>query len=397
MSIRSAMAPRRVARLAHMAPSQIREMMRVATQKGAINLAQGRPDFQPAPEILNAAIAAMQDGHNQYSMTWGIPELRAAVAHLLRTRYGVVHDPETDITIGCGVTEVMMAVILATIEDGDEAVIIEPAHENYAPAIRLAGGVPRYVSLVAPDFELDLDQMAAVVNDRTRLIIVNTPHNPTGRVFNRAQLTRIGEIAAQHDAWILTDEIYDYLTYDGSEHVAPASLPGMAERTITTGGISKIHSVTGWRLGYVAAPTAIATDIRTVHDYLTICAPTPLQHAAVVAMGMPDSYFQGLVVDYQRRRDRMMEILARTGFVTRAPKGAYYAMASYEAWGFAGNSQAFAKHLIDDAGIATVPGTAFYPGRTELGERLVRFAFAKTMETLDEVESRLIASFGRRA
>lgn len=388
---------KKVARLGHMAPSQIREMMRLATQRGAINLAQGRPDFQPAPEILAAAIAAMQDGHNQYSMTWGIPELRAAVARMLSTRYGIAHDPETDITIGCGVTEVMMAVIMATIEAGDEAVIIEPAHENYAPAIRLAGGTPKFVSLIAPDFDFDFDQLSAVVNEKTRLIIINTPHNPTGRVLTRAQLERIGEIAARYDSWILTDEIYDYLTYDGLEHVAPASLASIKARAITTGGISKIHSVTGWRLGYVAAPTAIAADIRTVHDYLTICAPTPLQHAAVVAMQMPDRYFEELRVDYQARRDRMMQILSRTGFVARAPEGAYYALASYEAWNFDGNSHAFVRYLIDEAGVATVPGTAFYQGRTELGQNLIRFAFAKTMETLDEVETRLTAAFARRA
>jgi len=380
-----------------MAPSQIREMMRIATEKGAINLAQGRPDFQPAPEILAAAIAAMQDGHNQYSQTWGIPTLRAAVADLLSRRYGIAHDPETDITITCGVTEAMMAVILATVDVGDEAVVIEPAHENYAPEIRLAGGVPRFVSLTAPDFELDLDQLAAVVNDKTRLIIVNTPHNPSGRVLTRAQLERIGVIAAQHDCWILTDEIYDYLTYDGLTHVAPASLPGLASRTITAGGISKIHSVTGWRLGYVAAPTPLASDIRTVHDYLTICAPTPLQHAAVVAMQMPDDYFDGLRADYQLRRDRMMGILKAAGFHARSPEGAYYVLASYEAWKFDGDSAAFTRYLIDEAGIATVPGTAFYPGRTALGENLIRFAFAKTMETLDEVERRLTACFERRA
>lgn len=391
------MNPRRVARLREMAPSQIREMMRVATEKGAINLAQGRPDFQPAPEILAAAIAAMQDGHNQYSQTWGIPTLRAAVADLLSRRYGITHDPEADITITCGVTEAMMAVILATVDVGDEAVVIEPAHENYAPEIRLAGGVPRFVSLTAPDFELDLGQLAEVVNDKTRLIIVNTPHNPSGRVLTRAQLERIGAIAAQHDCWILTDEIYDYLTYDGLAHIAPASLPGLASRTITAGGISKIHSVTGWRLGYVAAPTSIASDIRTVHDYLTICAPTPLQHAAVVAMQMPDAYFDGLRSDYQLRRDRMMGILKAAGFHARSPEGAYYVLASYEAWKFEGDSPAFTRYLIDEAGIATVPGTAFYPGRTELGENLIRFAFAKTMDTLDEVETRLVSCFQRRS
>jgi len=329
-------------------------------------------------------------------MTWGIPELRVAVANMLSTRYAIEHDPETDITITCGVTEAMMAVIMATVEPGDEAVVIEPAHENYAPAIRLAGGVPRFVSLIAPDFELHLDELAAVVGPKTRLIIVNTPHNPTGRVLTREQLERIGEIAAENDSWILTDEIYDYLTYDGVEHVAPASIPALAQRSITCGGISKIHSVTGWRLGYVAAPTELATDIRTVHDYLTICAPTPLQHAAVVAMNMPESYFTELRAGYQARRDRMMDILSRTGFHARSPQAAYYALASYEAWGFKGDSREFVRYLIDEAGIATVPGTAFYPGRTGLGDHLIRFAFAKTMDTLDEVDERLTACFQRR-
>jgi len=381
------------ARLKTLAPSQIRDMMRLAGEVGAINMAQGRPDFAAADAVKDAAIAAIEADLNQYSVTWGVRELREAVARSLAERFGLAADPEEEVTITCGVTEAMCATVLATVDPGDEVVVIEPAHENYVPAVHFAGGTPRYVALRPPEFALDLDALAAVLGPRTRLVILNTPHNPSGRVFTREELTAIGDLLARHDAILLTDEIYDHLVYDGREHVAPATLPGLAERTITTGGISKIHAVTGWRLGYVVAPPPLTAAVRTVHDFLTICAPTPFQHAAVTALGLPPAHFERIRADYQERRDHMLRVLERGGLAARPPEGAYYVMADFEPWGFEGSAEDFTRHLITEVGVAVVPGPAFYPGHPEVGARLVRFAFAKTADTLDEVGRRLERGF----
>lgn len=383
-------------RLASLAPSQIREMMRLAGEVGAINMAQGRPDFAAADAIKEAAVDAIRADHNQYTITWGLPELRRAVAAMVARRFDIEADPDVEVTITCGVTEAMVATLLALVDPGDEVVILEPAHENYVPAVAFAGGTARYVGLRFPDFRFDPAALAAVMSERTKVVIVNSPSNPMGRVFSRDELEAIVKLAREHDAVVLTDEIYDYLTYDGAEHVALASLSGARGRTVMTGGISKIHAVTGWRLGFVVAPPELSAAIRTVHDYLTICAPTPFQHAALTAMAMPDSYFESLRAQYQGRRDRMMQILANTGFVARPPAGAYYAMASYEAWRFAGSAEEFVRHLITDVGIAVVPGPSFYPGHPELGADLIRFSFAKTPETLDEVERRLARGISRQ-
>jgi len=367
--------------------------MRLAGEVGAINMAQGRPDFAAAEVIKEAAVEAIRADHNQYTITWGLPELRRAVSDMVDRRFDIESDPAEEITITCGVTEAMVATLLALVDPGDEVVIIEPAHENYLPAVTFAGGTPRFVGLRFPDFHFEPSMLAEVMSERTKVVIVNSPSNPMGRVFSRDELAAIVELAEQHDAVVLTDEIYDYLTYDGAEHVALASLPGARNRTVMTGGISKIHAVTGWRLGFVIAKPELSAAIRTVHDYLTICAPTPFQHAALTAMAMPDSYFETLRAQYRARRDRMMGILQSTGFEARPPAGAYYAMASYAAWHFEGSAEDFVRHLISDVGIAVVPGTSFYPGHPELGADLIRFSFAKTPETLDEVERRLAAGF----
>jgi aspartate/methionine/tyrosine aminotransferase len=383
-------------RLDAIAPSQIREMMRLAQEVGAINMAQGRPDFAADAAVKRAAIEAIEADHNQYTITWGLPALRQAVGHMLARRFGIEADPESEITITCGVTEAMVAAMLALVDPGDEVVIIEPAHENYLPAVAFAGGTPRYVGLEFPEFELDVASLERVMSSRTRVVVVNSPSNPMGRVFTSTELASLVEVAERHDAVVLTDEIYDYLTYDGAEHVCLAALPGARERTVLAGGISKIHAVTGWRLGFVVAPRPISAAIRTVHDYLTICAPTPFQHAGVRALGMPDSYFDALREKYRVRRDRMMEVLASSGFVGRPPKGAYYVMASYEAWEWRDSAEAFVEHLITECGVAVVPGPSFYPGHPELGAGLVRFSFAKELDTLDEVERRLSRGLARR-
>jgi len=383
-------------RLAHLKPSQIRENMRIAAEVGAINMAQGRPDFPAADVVKRAAIEAIEADHNQYSVTWGVPALRRAVAEMLGRLYGLDVDPERETTITCGVTEAMCDALMATVQPGDDVLVIEPAHENYVPAIHFCGATPRFLPLRAPDFRLEADALEAALTDRTRVVIVNTPHNPSGRVFGRDELEVLAEACRRRDLLLLTDEIYDRLTFDGREHVPPATLPGMAERTMTTGGISKIHCVTGWRLGYVVAPAAITDAIRVVHDYTTICAPSPLQHAAIVALQQPPAYFDELRARFDDRRARMMEILGDAGFRAKAPEGAYYVMADFADWDFEGDAAAFTRHLITEVGVATVPGPAFYLGNPHLGERLVRFAFAKTAETLDAVHERLAKGFASR-
>jgi len=375
--------------------SQIRGNMRLAEEVGAINLAQGRPDFPTAPEVKRAAMEAIQNDHNQYSVTWGVPALREAVASMLKARFGVAFDPEREVTITCGVTEGIVAALLATLDPGDQALIIEPAHENYVPAVRFAGGEPIFLSLAAP-YRLDRETLERAVTPRTRVLIVNTPHNPTGRVLDAEETRAIAEVVDRHGLYLITDEIYDHLTYDGRPHLAPVAQPRIAHRTISCGGISKIYAVTGWRLGYLAAPPAISEAIRTVHDYLTICAPTPLQYGALAALSLPPGYYEDLRADFTERRRTMLEILRKTGFDPFEPEGAYYVMSDFGQWGFEDGADAFTRMLIERAGVAGVAGTAFYYARPELGRRLIRFSFAKTLDTLREVGDRLAKAFAQR-
>lgn len=385
----------RPTRLQHLAPSQIRENMRLAAEVGAINLAQGRPDFPTAPALKRAATQAIADNHNQYSVTWGVAELRQAVASSLAERFGLNIDPETDLTITCGVTEAIVAAMLALVEPGDEVILLEPAHENYMPAVRFAGGVPRYLTLRPPTFELPLDELKQLIGSKTKALILNTPHNPSGRVFSRQELTGLLELTEKHGVYVITDEIYDRLVYPPHEHVCPASIASDPSLLVTTGGISKIYAVTGWRLGYLAAPSKVSAAVRTVHDYLTICAPTPFQHAALEALGFPPSYYSRIVDDFQRRRTRMLDALRSSGFESYTPEGAYYVLASFDGWEHDGDSSSFTRRLITDAKVAVVPGEAFYLGTPEVGRNLVRFAFAKTLDVLDDVAGRLARAYAR--
>jgi len=387
---------RNIVRLRGLGQSQIREMMRLALDVGAIDMAQGKPDFPAPAEVKRSAIKAIQEDKNQYTVTWGLRELRESIAAMMKRRFSLSANPETDVTITVGVTEAIVAAILATIEPDDEVVIIEPAHENYVPAVRFAGGVPVFVALQLPDFRLEPETLQAAISSRTRAILVNTPQNPTGRVFTREELEEVAQVAVAQNLLVITDEIYDRILYDGRKHTAPATLDGMAERTISIGGISKAYAVTGWRLGYVVAPPELSAAIRTVHDYLVICAPTPFQHAGLTALAQPESYYEQVRAEYHQRRKRMLSILHQTGFSALPPEGAYYVLADFTAWEFAGDAEAFTRYLITEVGVAVVPGTAFYYSDPALGSRLVRFAFAKRPETFAEVERRLRTGFFRR-
>ena len=366
--------------------SVIREMSRVAAQHGAINLAQGFPDFpMPAP-MKDAACAAIHGDLNQYAVTWGSPPLRLAIAEKYRRWYEMPVDPETEVTVTCGATEAMAAVFLALVDPGDEVIIFEPYYENYGPDAILADAKPVFVPLLAPDWRIDEARLRAAFTSKTKAIIVNTPHNPTGRVFTREEIGLIAELCVAHDAYAITDEIYEHIRYAGNHHPI-ATWPGMRERTITVSGLSKTFSCTGWRLGYAIAPEDETRAIRKVHDFLTVGAPAPLQAAGAVGMAFDADYYNHLALDYRARRDLLCGALAEAGFTFAVPEGAYYVLAGFSAISELGDVE-FAKWLASEVGVVPVPGSSFYHKRA-LGRGLVRFAFCKRLETLERAAERL--------
>ena len=374
-------------RTAHFTESVIREMTRLSNQHGGLNLSQGFPDF-PAPAVVKeAACAAIQDDINQYAVTWGAPVMRQAVADAFTGRYGVSVDPDQQVTVCCGATEAMMSTMLATINPGEEVVVFEPFYENYGPDALLSGAVPRYVTLHEPDWTFDPDDLGAVFSNRTKAIIITSPNNPTGKVFSRDELEVIARLCQQWGVLAITDEIYEHIIYDQVEHIPMASVDGMADRTITINSLSKTYSVTGWRVGWAIAPPSLADAIRKVHDFLTVGAAAPLQQAGAVALALPESYYIELARSYQRRRDMLLDILERHGFVCYHPRGAYYIMTDIAHFG-ATDDVAFARQLITDVGVASVPGSSCYHEPT-LGNTKVRVCFCKRDETLLEADTRL--------
>ncbi len=363
--------------------SVIREMTRLNLAKHgperAINFAQGFPDWLPSPEILAAAHQAIDDGYNQYATTWGAPPLRQALAAKYSRAWGREVDPEAEVTVTCGSTESMMAAMLTVINPGDEVIIFEPYYENYGPDSILSGARARLVPLRRPDWSFDPDELRAAFGPRTKAIIVNTPNNPTGKVYSRAELELIASLCLEFDVIAITDEIYEHMVYEG-EHVSLATLPDMAERTITISGASKTYSVTGWRIGWLVSPPAISRGIRQVHDFLTVGAPHPLQIAVAAAVQLPESYYDALLEEYRERRDTMVAGLDRLGFEVTAPQGAYYVMAGITRFG-TDDDVAFAHRMIDEVAVATVPGSSFFR-EPELGRGYVRFSFPKRLETI---------------
>ena len=363
-------------------------MTRQAMAKGAINLAQGFPDFA-APAILkHAATDAIEADINQYSVTWGAKPFREAIAAKYRRTYEMDYDPEQEITVCCGATEGMVATLLAVLNPGDEVVLFEPFYENYGPDTQLCGAETRYVTLHAPDWHFDPDELRRAFNPRTRAIIVNSPNNPTGKVFTGAELEQIAALCQEFDALAITDEIYEHILYDGAVHVPIASLPGMRDRSVLVNSMSKTYSVTGWRVGWVLAPPDLSNSIRKVHDFLTVGAAAPLQAAGVVALGLPDEYYQGLGAEYAKRRDHIVSSLESAGFHCFRPHGAYYVMTDVSGFGFE-DDMAFVRHLIDRVGIAAVPGSSFYALDLR-GCQQVRFCFCKKYETLESARHKLV-------
>ena len=346
----------------------------------AVNFAQGFPDFPTDPRIVEAAAKAMRDGFNQYATTWGAPQLRKAIARKQSMAWGREVDPESEVTVSCGATEAMIAAMLAAVDPGDEVVIFEPFYENYGPDCIISGAIPRYVTLRAPGWSFDPDELRRAFTGKTRAIVINTPHNPTGKVFSRAELELIAELCIEHGAIAITDEIYEHLVYHG-EHLSIATLPGMADRTVTISGASKTYSVTGWRVGWLIAPPSLTSGIRKVHDFLTVGAAHPLQIAIAAALELSPPFYVELLGDYRERRDAIVLGLQECGFEATAPDGAYYVMAGIAAFGF-DDDTAMARHLIEKVGVATVPGSSFFHDSSE-GRGHLRFSFPKRIETIE--------------
>ena len=372
--------------------SVIREMTRQATLHGAVNLAQGFPDFSAPEEIKKIAAEAIHADINQYAITWGAKDLRDAIARQMKIWQGLEIDPETEITVCCGATEAMLSSLLAVCDPGDEIVIFEPFYENYGPDAILAAATPRFVTLHPPEkddgkWSFDEQELRAAFTAKTKAIILNTPHNPLGKVFSREELEIIRDLCVEFNVLAVTDEIYEHILYDGRKHISIATLDGMRDRTITINGISKTYSVTGWRVGWAVAAPPITAAIRKVHDFVTVGAPAPLQEAGAVALSLPESYYQQLAEGYRRRRDILLPALRQAGFRAYTPRGAYYIMTDISAFGFS-DDVTFAQYLVKDAGIACVPGSSFYQDPRK-GARQVRFAFCKTLKTLDKAASRL--------
>ncbi len=383
--------------------SVIREMSREAAKYNAVNLGQGFPDF-PAPfDVKEKAMEAIAADHNQYAITWGVKSFRDAIAAKTKRFLGLDVDPESEITVTCGSTEGMIAGMLACIDEGEEVVLFEPFYENYAPDVILSDAKPVHVPLYQTaegDWYFEKDELRAAFNERTKAIIICTPNNPTGKVFSRDELEFIADLCKEFDALVFTDEIYEHIIYrekreagqmttatSNLRHISMAQIDGMQERTIIVNSLSKTYSVTGWRVGYCIAPPDITLAIRKVHDFLTVGAANPLQHAGAYALSLPDSYYAGLHEEYRAKRDFIVPVLQEAGFKCGFPEGAYYVMTDISGFGFADDIE-FTKYMIREIGVAVVPGSSFYHDKS-LGSQKVRFCFCKKDETLEAAAERL--------
>jgi aminotransferase len=375
--------------------SVIREMTRLAMKHNAVNLSQGFPDFAAPEEIKEAARQAISDDINQYAITWGAKPLRDAIVQKFQRTQGLTIDPEREITICCGSTEAMMSSMMAIINPGDEIVVFEPFYENYGPDAILSGATPRFVKLTPPDWSFEEGELAAAFGPYTKAIILNTPNNPTGKVFTRAEFEFIRDLCVRWNAYCITDEIYEHILYDGTEHITMARIDGMRDRTIVINGMSKTYSVTGWRVGWAIAPPDTTQSIRKVHDFLTVGAAAPLQQAGALALNLPQTYYDNLAATYVKKRARLLKILEDVGFIVYKPHGAYYIMTDTsnltlpQKYRRASESAdvSFARYLVEEVGVACVPGSSFY-NDPEDGASQVRFTFCKKEETLAAAESR---------
>jgi aminotransferase len=367
--------------------SVIREMTRICLKHQGINLAQGFPDFPATMEIKEAAIKAIRSDLNQYAITWGAVNLRQAIAEKFAWYNGVTIDPEREITVCCGSTEAMISSLMAIVNSGEEVIVFEPFYENYGPDTILCDARPRFITLYEPDWHFDEKELTQAFNNKTKAIIINTPNNPTGKVFSREELQFIADLCLKWGVLAVTDEIYEHILYDGAKHISIASLPGMKDQTITINSISKTYSLTGWRVGWAIASAHLTASIRKVHDFLTVGAPHPLQEAAATALRIGQTYYQTLAKEYHERRDFFLSVLEEVGFRVYRPDGAYYIMTDVGHLGFP-DDVTFAFYLVEKIGVATVPGSSFY-SVPSLGATKIRFCFPKKMETLELATEKL--------
>jgi aspartate/methionine/tyrosine aminotransferase len=395
MKTQSALASAAASRLHRFTESVIREQTRLAHVHGAVNLAQGFPDFPCPPELKEYARAAIDADHNQYSVTWGVPALREAVARRAREYNGIHADPETEVTVTCGSTEAMMCAFLGLVDAGKEVILFQPFYENYHPDSYLSGAKPVYVTLRAPDWTFDERELRAAFGPKTAAIVLTTPHNPTGKVFARAELELIASLCQEWNVKVFSDEIYEHILYDGARHVSPASVPGLEDRTVTINSASKTYGVTGWRVGWAIAAGPLTASLRKVHDFLTVCAATPLQHAVRGALELPEAYYRGMAGEYRARRDFLMAGLREAGFDPFEPRGAYYIMAGASAFlkqkGGPRNDTELALKLVSEAGVAVVPGSSFFRKGPQGRADMLRFCFCKKEDTLRAAVERLKA------
>lgn len=362
------------------------EITELAKAHGAINLGQGFPDFDGPEFVKEAAVAAMRRGENQYARMFGIPELNRAIAARFTADTGLAVDLETQVTVTSGCTEALAATFLGLVDPGDEVVIIEPFYDSYPACVTLAGATARYVTLRPPDFRLDPAALAGAVGPRTRAILINTPHNPTGRVFDDAELEAVATMAIGNDALVFSDEVYERMVFEGA-HRSIATLPGMWQRTVTLSSLGKSFSVTGWKIGWAVAPEPLTSGVRAAHQFLTFATATPLQHGAAAALEAGQGYYDALVASYLRKRDLLAEGLDTVGFDVFVPQGTYFILADHRPFGFP-DDVAFARHLATEVGVAAIPPSAFYH-RKEDGADLIRFAFCKGDDTLRKAVERL--------
>ncbi len=374
-------------RVQHFPESVIREMTRLANRHGAINLSQGFPDFDPPEEILEAARDALAEGYNQYATTWGAEDFRQAIAESALRFQGLEVDPDAHVVVTCGATEAMMAAMLSLIDPGEEVVVLEPFYENYGPDAIVSGARPVFVPMEWPAYRLDEEALKAAFGRETKAIILNTPNNPTGRVYDEGTLRLVADLCSDHDVVCVTDEIYEHIVYDGRRHVSIATLGGMWERTVTISGLSKTFSVTGWRLGYALSPRTLTEALKRTHDFLTVGAPHPLQIAGAFALRMGDSYFEALRAAYTERREVLYDALTAIGFKCAKPEGSYYIMADIRPLTDK-DDVGFSRFLVEEVGVAVVPGSSFFADPAD-GRFFVRFAFPKRVETLREATKRL--------
>jgi N-succinyldiaminopimelate aminotransferase len=365
------------------------EMTRLAIEHRAINLSQGFPDFEGPAEIIEAAITALRSGHNQYARSMGAPALVAAVAAHQKTFYDLDYEPMSEVVVFSGATEGLMSSMLGLLDPGDEVVLFEPFYDSYPACVAMAGAIPRYVTLRFPDFAVDEEELERAFSAKTKLVVLNTPHNPSGKVFSKRELAMIAELAQKHGAYVLSDEVYEHLIFDDAEHVPIATLPGMRDRTLTISSTGKTYSLTGWKIGWATGPAPLAKAAQAAHQFVTFATATPFQQAVAYALTEhARPYYESLQQEYTARRDLLLHTLRAARLEPAVPKGAYFVLADFTRV-FEGSDVEFAHHLVKEIGVAAIPPSCFYAAHPEEGRRLIRFAFCKRLETLESARTRL--------